>query len=133
MFAIKTDTDAYSCIILDGFSRLLVRFLILTCSLIRFALDYETTATSGHETLEDGGKFLGDLLEGSFNSFILALIKNFHEFLDGGLGIVQFLAAFCKGVTLRGEAVVLFESFLVDVLILFEGFRDLLEACLNLV
>jgi hypothetical protein len=132
MLAIKTDTDAHTCIILHGFPRFFIRFLILTKSLIRLALDNQASATCGNETLEDGGKFLGDLLEGSFNSFIFALVKYFHEFLDRGLRVVKFLAAFGERVTLSGKAVVLLKSFLVYMLIFFEGFRDLLEACLDL-
>jgi hypothetical protein len=60
------------------------------------------------------------------------LVKDFHELLDRGLGVVEFFAALGEGVTLGGKVVVLLESFLVYVLVFFESFRDLLEACLDL-
>jgi hypothetical protein len=122
MFAIETDTDTHSCIILHGFSWLLIRFLVLAGSLVRFPLNHEATTAGGHKTLEDGGKLFGDLLEGSFNSFIFALIKDLYKFLDRSLRVVKFLSAFGKRVTLGSEAVVLFESFLIHMLVLLQGF-----------
>ena len=82
--------------------------------------------------LEDGGEFLGDLLECSFNSLVLAEIKMLNELLNGRLRLLEFASSFQKLILLVREAVVLFKRLLVDMLVLLEGFIDLLESGGNL-
>jgi hypothetical protein len=89
-------------------------------------------ATSGDETFENGGEFFGDLLEGSLDGFVFALVKHVDKFLDRYLGCVEFFATFCQFVTLVGEVLVLLEGFFVYTFEAFELFIDFFEPFDNL-
>lgn len=55
-----------------------------------------------------------------------------NELLNGRLRLLEFASSFQKLILLVREAVVLFKRLLVDMLVLLEGFIDLLESGGNL-
>jgi hypothetical protein len=65
--------------------------------------------------LEDFTKGGGDLLEGTSDGFVFALVEHIDEVLDGFARRVELGTAVGEGTTLAGEVLVLFEGFLVDV------------------
>lgn len=72
-----TDTD----VVLDATASFFVR-LVGVLATVGSSLDDESTVTSRYELPENGGKFLGHLLEGSLNSFILSSIQMLHELFN---------------------------------------------------
>ena len=49
---------------------------------VALALDDEPAFPGGHEAREDGGEFLGDLLEGALDGLVLALVEHLDQLLD---------------------------------------------------
>lgn len=76
---------------------------------------------------ENSGKLFGHLFKGTLNGLILSAIEVFHELFNGSLRIVQFLSALHQLLLLCCEVVVLLKGLLVNVLILFQCFVDLLQ------
>jgi hypothetical protein len=132
VLAIERDTDTDTGIVLNAFVVLILR-LVFCNSLVSLALDDETSTTCWHETLEDSGKLPRDLLEGTFDSFILALVKNRDKLLDRGLRRIKFCTTLCEGFSLVGKVVVLLKGLFVDVFVLLKSIVDLLEALDNLI
>jgi hypothetical protein len=130
MLAIERNANTNTSIILHGLPRLILFFV--KSPLISLSLDHEAAATSGDETFENGGEFFGDLLEGSLDGFVFALVKHVDKFLDRYLRCVEFFATFCQFVTLVGEVLVLLEGFFVYTFEAFELFIDFFEPFDNL-
>jgi hypothetical protein len=132
MFAVETNADSHTNIILNTVSSLIIRFFVFSLASISSSLDHETATTGWDKPLENGGEFLGDLLEGSFDSLVFTLIQDLNELLNGRLRIIELLSALCQGISLTSEGIVLLESFLVDMLVLLKSLVDLLQARLEL-
>lgn len=105
---------------------LFVRFFRVNAS-ISLALDNKSTLTCRHKPLKNSCKLFRDLLEGSLNGFVLALIQVSNQLLDRFLRLVKLLAPLEELILLGREAVVLFKSLLVDVLVLLQRVVDLLQ------
>ena len=73
------DTDTN--VVLYAAASFFVR-LVGVLTTVGSSLDDESTVTSRYELAENGGKFLGHLLEGSLNSFILSSIQMLHELFN---------------------------------------------------
>jgi hypothetical protein len=84
----------------------------------------KTTATSGYQLLEDLLEVLGNLLKSPFDGFILTLVQDIHELCDRVCRVFKVRSSLNKLVSLLGEVVVLFESFLVHM-------RELLQAFIH--
>jgi hypothetical protein len=86
-----------------------------TTYLVYSFLNDEPPSACRNEGLEDFRKVLRHLFESALDRFVLALIQNSNEFLDGGGRLLELLSSVEKFVALLGEVVVLLESLLVDV------------------
>jgi hypothetical protein len=126
LLGVERNTNPHPRVVLHGSMLVSVRLFRFLPS-VRPALNHQTSMAGGHELLENGGKLLGHLLEGALDGLVLALIEVGDKLLDGGLRLVELLAALHKLVLLGREGVVLLNGLLVDVLELFEGFVDALE------
>ncbi len=77
MLAVEADADANPGVVLHTRPpRLVLAVVFVLRRAVGFALDDKAAAASGHELLEDGGEFAGDLLEGALDSFVLALVQH---------------------------------------------------------
>lgn len=123
---VERHTDTNTSVVFNCTSSLSVRFLWLLTS-VGSALNHQAAVTGRNQFTEDGGKFLGDLLESTLNGFVLAAIEMLDEFFDRPLRIVQLFASLHQLVLLGGEAVVLLKGLLVDVLVLLESLVHSLE------
>ena len=132
MFTIEANTDSNTNIILNTIPCFFIRIFFLSHTTVCFTLNNKATTTSWDKTLENLSKLPRYLLECSLNGFILTLIKDFNEFLNWWLGIIEFLPTFSQTITLSCELIVLFECLLVNVFILLESFLNLFESRLNL-
>jgi hypothetical protein len=116
--------------------RLLVRVVGIAVGLLRpvsLALDYEPSMAGRNKLLENGGELPRDLLECALDRLILLLVEMLNQRLDRLLRRIELLSSLQQLIALYGEAVVLVEGLLVDVLVLLEGLVDLPESRLNLV
>jgi hypothetical protein len=78
VLAVEGDADTNTGVVLNALSGLLL-IGIFTGTLISLSLNDETSTASWYKALENGCELLGDLLKGSLNGFILALIQDFNE------------------------------------------------------
>ena len=135
---VERDRDADARVALHAGGRLLaVRLVrvvarVLFAATVRLALDDQPPVAGRDELLEDSRELARDLLERALDCLVLFLVEMLDEGLDGLLGGVELFAALEELVALGGEAVVLVEGLLVDVLVLFEGFVDLAQPRLDL-
>lgn len=113
--------------------RLLVRLdRAVFVTSVRLALDDQTAVTGWHELFENSCKLLGHLLKSPLYRFVLGLVQMLNQLLNRFLRSVELLASLEELLPLRGEAVVLVESLLVDVFILLERLVDFAQSGLNL-
>jgi hypothetical protein len=96
------------------FHVIVVRY-VATRVAVRFAVDNEATAADGNELLEDFAKSCGDLLEGTGDGLVFALVEHIDKVLDGLARCVEFGTTFCERSSLTRKVLVMFECFLVDV------------------
>lgn len=128
---VERDADADTSVILHTAARFLVRMLrILTA--VRPSLNDKTTVTGRDKTLKDVGKLPRYLLERPLDLLILDLVQMRNQLFDRFLRSVELLSSLQELVLLRSEAVILFKSLLVDVLVLPECLVDLLEPGVDL-
>lgn len=73
------------------------------------------------------------MLERTLDCLIFALVENLYQFLNRGLRVIEFFSSLRKAITLRREAVVLFEGLLVNVLVFLQSLVDFLEFRRNLI
>lgn len=129
MLGIERHGDADTGVVLDR--RVVARGAVFVVFATGFAvgasLDDEFAFSGGDELNEDVGEVFGDLLEGSGDGFVLALVEDFDEGFDGVAGGVELAAALDELLAAFGEVFVLLEGFLVDVFELAEGFVDFFE------
>lgn len=95
--------------------------------LINSPLDDQASSTSWHQLLKHLLKVNGHLFEGTFNSFVLALIEDLNEFLNRRSGFVEILSSSQKLISLLCEVVILLESFLVYMGEFLESFVDIVK------
>ena len=104
-----------TCIVVNTILLSLIDFFSIFFILIDSSLDDETSAARWDELLKHFFEVAGNLLEGSFDRFILPLIQDFNKFFDRLGGLVQVFSTLEKLIPLFCEVIVLFESLLVDV------------------
>lgn len=130
MLRVERYADANARVVLNTAPLLLI--VLLVPAPVVLTLDDQATMTCWHKTLEDGGKFFGDLLERSLNGLVLDLIQVCNKVFNGQLGIIKLLSPLKELGLLISEAAVLINSLLVDVLVLLQSFIDGFETLGNL-
>lgn len=133
MFTIEADTDSNTDVVLHaipGFFVLGIELVCLSHGAVGLALNDQTTTTRRYKLFKHIVELAGNLLEGSFDGFILPLIKYVDEIIDRFLRGIKLFSSVSECLTLLREAVVLFERFLVDMGVLLEtlvNFMKLLD------
>lgn len=132
VLAVETDGNAHTSIVLHTFALLIITILIFTIPLVCPLLNDQTATASRDKSLENLREFFRNLLESALDGFVLPKIQNIYKLFDRRLRRVKLLPSLREGLSLRGEIIVLFKRLFIDVLVLLEGFVNLLQPRCNL-
>ena len=95
--------------------------------LVNSPLDDKSASTGRHQLLENFFKITRNLFESPLNGFVFPLVKHLYKFFDRLSRLDQIFASLNKRITLLGEVVILFKSFLIDMGEFLQAFVDCMK------